>query len=88
MVEDKTRLENEIQELIESFNGKDDEVVSEEVLNKFKEDITKLIDANTESIKQKIEDKISQFPDLFPGMGDGKDEEENMKTRVPIYLEQ
>ena len=36
MVEDKTRLENEIQELIESFNGKDDdEVVSEEVLNKF-----------------------------------------------------
>ena len=60
MVEDKTRLENEIQELIESFNGKDDEVVSEEVLNKFKEDITKLIDANTESIKQKIEDKISK----------------------------
>ena len=87
MVGDKTRLENEIQELIESFNGKDDdEVVSEEVLNKFKEDITKLIDANTESIKQKIEDKISQFPDLFPGMGD-VDEEENMKTRVPIYLE-
>ena len=86
MVEDKTRLENEIHELIESFNGKDDEVVSEEVLNKFKEDITKLIDANTESIKQKIEDKISQFPDLFPGMGDV--EEENMKTRVPIYLEQ
>ena len=52
MVDDKTRLENEINELIESFNGKDDdEVVSEEVLNKFKEDITKLIDANTESIK-------------------------------------
>lgn len=88
MVEDKTRLENEIHELIESFNGKDDEVVSEEVLNKFKEDITKLIDANTESIKQKIEDKISQFPDLFPGIGDGEEEEkENMKTRVPIYLE-
>ena len=88
MVDDKTRLENEIQELIESFNGKDDdEVVSEEVLNKFKEDITKLMDSYTESIKQKIEDKISQFPDLFPGMGDGE-EEENMKTRVPIYLEQ
>ena len=51
MVEDKIKLENEIQELIENFNGKDDEVVSEEVLNKFKEDITKLIDANTESIK-------------------------------------
>ena len=70
MVGDKTRLENEIQELIESFNGKDDEVVSEEVLNKFKEDITKLIDANTEIIKQKIEDKISQFPDLFPPKND------------------
>ena len=51
MVGDKTRLENEIQELIESFNGKDDEIVSEEVLNKFKEDIIKLMDANTESIK-------------------------------------
>ena len=38
MVGDKTRLENEIQELIESFNGKDDEIVSEEVLNKFKEE--------------------------------------------------
>ena len=71
MVDDKTRLENEIHELIESFNGKDDdEVVSEEVLNKFKEDITKLMDSYTESIKQKIDDKISQFPDLFSPKND------------------
>ena len=87
MVEDKTRLEKEIQELIESFNGKGDDIISDEVLNKFKEDIIKLIDANTESIKKRIDDKISQFPDLFPGMGDGEEEEENIKTRVPIYLE-
>ena len=89
MVEYKTRLENEIQELIESFNGKDDdEVVSEEVLNKFKEDITKLIDANTESIKQKIEDKISQFPDLFPPENDDGWIEDVQTTTPPIYMDQ
>ena len=88
MVDDKTRLEKEIQELIESFNGKDDDVVSEEVLNKFKEDIIKLMDANTESIKQKIEDTISQFPDLFPPENDDGMSEDIQTTTPPIYIDQ
>ena len=87
MVEYKNRLEMEIQELIENFNGKDDEIVSEEVLNKFKEDIIKLMDANTESIKQKIDDKISQFPDLFPPKNDDDQMEDIQTTILPIYIE-
>lgn len=66
------RIEGEIGKLVDQLNSDGDDEVSAEILNKFKTDISNLMDSQKQSLNNRVDDRIHQLQELFPGVNDNE----------------